>query len=299
MRFGKQKINRRTLLVRSAQAATFVLAGTSWSPLLAAPQSRRFKIGACEWTLGRPCDPASLTVAKEIGLDGVQVDMGTVADNMHLRRPEVQKAYLDASKRTGVAIASLAEAAFWDAPLRSDPRAAKWLDESIDVCKALGLTVTMPACFELDMSDAAGIDHFVAVLKNTAPKAEKLGVTIGLENWLSAEDHKRLLDRIGSPAVKVYYDVGNSTDKGRDVLKEIRALGKLICEFHFKDGRHLLGQGRIDFKKVRKALDDIQYSGWLNIEAAMPHGVVADGKAQLKFLRGLFPAGVEPKPARG
>jgi sugar phosphate isomerase/epimerase len=290
MPLDKQKINRRTLLVRSSQGAVAALLGTACSPLLAAPQSRRFRIGACEWTLGKPCDPASLTVAKQIGLDGVQIDMGTVANDMYLRRREVQKAYLQASKRTGVAIASLAEAAFWDAPLRSDRRAARWLDDSIDVCKALGLKITMPACFELDMSDTAGIDHFVAVLKRVAPKAEKLGVTIGLENWLSADDHRRLLDRIGSPAVKVYYDVGNSTDKGRDVVKEIRSLGKLICEFHFKDGKYLLGQGRIDFRKVRKALDDIGYSGWLNIEAVAPHGVVADYTTQLTFLRGLFPS---------
>ena len=62
----------------------------------------------------------------------------------------------------------------------------------------------------------------------------------------------RIIDRVGSPAVKVYYDVGNSTDKGRDVLKEIRTLGKLICELHAKDGRHMLGQGRIDFKRFAK-----------------------------------------------
>jgi L-ribulose-5-phosphate 3-epimerase len=301
MLLKNQKISRRTLLVRLAQATTFVLAGAAWSPLLAAPHSRRFKIGACEWTLGKPCNPASLTVAQQIGLDGVQVDMGTVANNMHLCRPAVQKAYLEASKRTGVAIASLAEAAFWDAPLCTDPRAAKWLDQSIDVCKALGVTVTMPACFELDMNNKAGVNHFVAVLKKTAPKAEKLGVTIGLENWLSADDHRRILDRIGSPAVKVYYDVGNSTDKGRNILKEIRSLGKLICEFHFKDGRNRLGHGRIDFKQVRKALDDIHYSGWLNIEAAAPNGIVADYTTQLKFLRGLFPsvsAPTESKPGR-
>jgi sugar phosphate isomerase/epimerase len=126
-----------------------------------------------------------------------------------------------------VEIASLAEAAFWQVPLKTDSRAAAWLADSIDVCTALGLTVTMPACFELEMNDKAGIDHVVAVLKKIAPKAEKQGVTIGLENWMSAEDHRRLLDQIGSPAVKVYYDVGNSTDKGRDVLKEIRMLGNL------------------------------------------------------------------------
>ena len=34
------------------------------------------------------------------------------------------------------------------------------------------------------MNDKIGIDRFVTVLKKITPKAEKLGVTIGLENWL-------------------------------------------------------------------------------------------------------------------
>ena len=150
----------------------------------------------------------------------------------------------------------------------------------------------MPAFFgrgDLDMQRTGEIDHVVGVLKDVAPKAEKQGVVIGLENYLSAEDNLRILDRVGSPAVKVYYDVGNSTDKGRDVLKEIRALGKRICEFHFKDAGYMLGQGRIDFKAVRQAMDDIDYSGWIQIEAAAPHGLIADYTADLKYLRRLFP----------
>ena len=89
-------------------------------------------------------------------------------------------------------------------------------------------------------------------------------------------------------------DVGNSTDKDRDVIQEILALGKrnLICEFHFKDGDHLLSQGpgRIDFKKVRDALDDIDYSGWLQLETPAPNGLVPDYAAQCKYLRTLFPS---------
>ena len=82
--------------------------------------------------------------------------------------------------------------------------------------------------------------------------------------------------------------MGNSTDKGRDVVKEIRALGKLICELHFKDADHLLGEGRIDFKHVRKALDDIQYSGWLNLETAAPHDVLADFTKNCRYVRSIF-----------
>lgn len=287
-----QPYNRRQFLARSIQAAALTGCTLPCAPLLAGQSSRRFKIGACDWSLGKRNDPTAFDLARQIGLDGLQIDMGTIENEMLLRRRDVQRQYLEASKRTGVEIASLAEAAFWQAPLKTDARAAKWLSDSIDVCTALGMKLTMPACFELDMSDAPGIDHAAKVIQEAAKKAEKQGVTIGLENWMSADDHRRMIERIGSPAVKVYYDVGNSTDRGRDVLKEIRALGPLICEFHFKDANHLLGHGRIDFKAVRRAIDDIGYSGWIHLEAAAPHGVLADYTTQCQFLRGLFPADV-------
>jgi L-ribulose-5-phosphate 3-epimerase len=292
MRFSTEKITRRTMLGRSARAAAFAAAAAQFQPLLAAPTSRWFKIGACDWSLGKGDNPAAFDLAKEIGLDGVQISMGSVANKMQMGRPEVQQAYRDAAKRTGLEIASLAIGEMNNVPLKSDPRAAEWLAESLDICKAMELPIVMPACFakgNLDMKKTDEIDHLVGVLKDVTPKAEKLGVLIGVENYLSAEDNMRIIDRVGSPALKVYYDVGNSTDKGRDVLKEIRTLGKLICEMHAKDGKNMLGQGRIDFKEVRKALDDIEYSGWLQLEAAVPHDLVADYTADRKYLKDIFP----------
>lgn len=293
MLHSNHKLSRRSMLVRSAQVAGAVIAVSPFAPLLAAPASRGFKLGACDWSLGKGCDPTAFDVAKQIGLDGVQVSLGTRANHLQLVQPEMQKTYREAAQRTGQEIASIAIGEMNTVPLKSDPRAAEWLADSIDVCKALGLAVTMPACFDrgnLDMSKTAEIDHLVGVLKDVAPKAEKNGVVIGLEDSLSAEDNMRIIERVGSPAVKVYYDVGNSTDKGRDILKEIRTLGKLICEFHFKDGKYLLGHGRIDFKQVRKAMDDIQYSGWMQLEAATPHGLIPDYTANQKYLRSIFPS---------
>jgi hypothetical protein len=56
-------------------------------------------------------------------------------------------------------------------------------------------------------------------LKELAPAAEKAGVDLGLEDTISAEDNVRIMERAGSPAVRVYYDVGNSTNNGFDVVK--------------------------------------------------------------------------------
>jgi sugar phosphate isomerase/epimerase len=284
-------LTRRQMLVRSAGTAAFASMAAACEPLWAGPRSRWFKIGACEWCLGRR-DPSCFEVAKEIGLDGVQVDLGNATNEMHLTKHDVQKAYREAAKQAGLELASLAISEMNRVPLTVDPQAEHYLAQSIDVCKALGVKVVLAAFFgrgELDMKDTKAIDHVVAVLQRVGVAAEAAGVVIGLENYLSAEDNMDIIQRVGSRAVKVYYDVGNSTDKGRNVCREIRMLGPLICEFHAKDSRFMLGQGRIDFAKVRKAIDDIGYNGWIQIEAAHPHGLVEDYADDYKYLRTVFP----------
>jgi sugar phosphate isomerase/epimerase len=225
-------------------------------------------------------------------LDGVQVNLGSVGNDLHLRQPAVQQAYLEAAKKTGVAISSLAIAEMNNVPLKSDPRAEGWLADSIEVLKQMNLKIVLVAAFGKGdlFGDQPGIDHTVAVLKRIAPAAEQAGVIFGLENYLSAEENLDLIRRVGSPAVQVYYDVGNSTDKGRDIYREIRLLKGKVCEFHAKDGKFMLGQGRIDFQKVREAMDDIQFGGWIQIEAAAPHELIADYQTDLKFLKGIFNA---------
>ncbi len=95
-----------------------------------------------------------------------------------------------------------------------------------------------------------------------------------------------------SRVVQVYYDVGNSTDKGYDIYQEIRLLKGNICEFHAKDAGHMLGKGRIDFAKVREAMDEIGYRGWIQIEAAAPNDLVSDYRSHADFLRKHFSSSV-------
>jgi sugar phosphate isomerase/epimerase len=159
----------------------------------------------------------------------------------------------------------------------------------------VGVKVVLLAFFSKgDLAgDSAGTDEVVRRLKRVAPKAEKAGVVLGLESWLTAEDTVRIMDRVGSPAVKMYYDVCNSTERGYDVPKESRWLGrKNICEFHLKENGSLLGRGKVDFEHVRDAINDIGYEGWMQIEGAVPRGgkLVESYTANLKFLKTLFTA---------
>jgi hypothetical protein len=78
---------------------------------------------------------------------------------------------------------------------------------------------------------------------------------------------------------------------GYDIYEEIRWLGKdQICEFHAKENGFLLGQGKIDFVKVRQCINDIGYTGWLQIEGAIPEKkeILESYQQNIQFMRSIF-----------
>ena len=282
------------MLVNGARALAGLTMVSSCRPFDEARKEtpRGFKLAVCDWTIGKTTDPGSLEAAKRIGLDGVQVDFGRGEDTLPLFDADLQRRFLDEVLRQDMEIASLAMGVLNNIPYKGDPRAEQWVADGIDVCKALGVNVVLLAFFgNGDLrNDKKGTDVVVERLKRVAPKAEKAGVFLGIESWLSAEEHLAIIDRVGSPAVKVYYDVANSHKAGYDIYKEIRRLGKYICEFHAKDYDDLYGKGSIDFERVREAMDDIGYRGWIVMEGTkMPLGVEESCRYDAEYLRGIFP----------
>ena len=90
-------MTRRELFRRSAILSLF---GSGLAHELIAGSGARLQISACDWSLGKNADLSAFDVAGKIGLDGVQVNMGSAADDLKLRNPELQKLYLEKSKAT-------------------------------------------------------------------------------------------------------------------------------------------------------------------------------------------------------
>ncbi|WP_373518041.1 sugar phosphate isomerase/epimerase family protein [Pricia sp.] len=265
------KINRRQALKSSI--GLFGLAYLGAPEAFAKDKNARFKIGACDWSIEQQAKIEAIQVGKEIGLDGVQVSLGTLGDDMHLRQEEIQQKYNAACEKYDMAIGGIAIGEMNNVPYKSDPRAEQWVSDSIDVARKMDCKVVLLAFFNKGdlKNDAEGTQETIKRLKKVAPKAEENGIILGIESWLSAEEHIDILNAVDSPNVKVYYDVANSHKMGYNIYDEIRQLGKEnICEFHVKENGYLLGQGKIDFQEVRKAIDEIQYEGWMQIEGAIP-----------------------------
>ncbi len=82
----------------------------STSSLLAPPAAKKtqVKLGVCDWTIEKSGDPAALELAAKLGLEGVQVSLNIKDDFLLLAGESLQKAYLEAAKKSGVEIASFA-----------------------------------------------------------------------------------------------------------------------------------------------------------------------------------------------
>ncbi|MBL9212548.1 MAG: sugar phosphate isomerase/epimerase [Opitutaceae bacterium] len=255
-----------------------------------------FQIFACDWTLRKTCDPEAFALAAKIGLDGVQVDFGRPAEGaarLPLFDEAQQDRILEASRRHQVAISSLALGVLNSVPYKSEPVTETWVQDSIRVIQRLRVRVALLAFFAKGdlVDDAAGVAEVIRRLKHLAPRAEAAGVTFGLESWLKVPELERILDAVRSPAIKVYYDVGNMQKVGEDIGPAIQRLGReRICEVHFKDYDDLYGKGSMDFPKVRRALDAIGYRGWVGIEGVKtPLGVEESIRYDVNYLRPLFP----------
>jgi L-ribulose-5-phosphate 3-epimerase len=116
-------------------------------------------------------------------------------------------------------------------------------------------------------------------LRELVPTAEKLGVTMLVENiWnkflLSPLEMRSLIDEIGSERVRALLDTGNVLQTGYPE-QWIRILGSRIGEVHLKDYRQGVGtiegfvallDGDVNWGEVAAALQEIGYDGFLTAE---------------------------------
>src|SRR5213080_3744859 len=112
---------RRKFLHRSTAAIASIALSRSIFADDAPPTThftnQRYRISACDWMMLKRQKLGAFKLAKECGLDGVEVDMGGLGDrptfDNQLIKPDVRQQFLDASREFGIEISSLAMSGFY------------------------------------------------------------------------------------------------------------------------------------------------------------------------------------------
>jgi L-ribulose-5-phosphate 3-epimerase len=268
-----------------------LLASAAGLPLLAAKTSplAGLKIGVMDASLGLGAKIKAVETAARLGFDGVQVSIGAPGPDGHLwlSDKDLQAQYVASAKEHKIALDATYLDILHTNCLKSEEIAKQWVREGIEITRALNAKILMLVFF--GKCAIKGEPELTAVsnaLKELAPEARRANVILGFENLLNADDNLKVLDAVRSPALQVYYDIGNLTNTvGVDAPTEIRRLGKRICQFHFKD-KGYLGEGKVDLAACLNAIADIGFTGFANLETSSPSkDIEADMKRNLEFTR--------------
>ncbi|MCY4019958.1 MAG: sugar phosphate isomerase/epimerase [Chloroflexi bacterium] len=167
------------------------------------------------------------------------------------------------------------------------------LKRGVDIALALDVNLmrVFSGSYLEDVPQAEGMSWILEGLSAGAAYAERQGVTLALENhgrFAGRSDQVRdIIERVGSPALRVNLDTGNFLPVGQDPLEAARDLADLIALVHLKDLRRatadepghvvadpdgqlltgsVIGEGLVDLPAMIALLDEIGYRGWLSLE---------------------------------
>ena len=117
-------------------------------------------------------------------------------------------------------------------------------------------------------------------LCKVAEIAERFNLIICLESLNTKVDHAgyplprvqdaaRLVEAVGSPRVKILFDIYHVQVEEGNVIQTLRDYSDFIAHVHVADvpGRHEPGTGEINYPRVVQALRDINYEGTVGLEA--------------------------------
>jgi len=123
------------------------------------------------------------------------------------------------------------------------------------------------------------LESIVNGLVALSSAAEEAGITLLLEPLNTVLDHRgcfldnstvglEIVRRVGSPNVKLLYDIYHMSMMGEDAVTVIEQNCELIGYVHVADkpGRHQPGTGEIDYQAVNRLLNRLKYDGFIGME---------------------------------
>jgi len=256
------------------------------------------KKGISIWSFSQASLETCFQLAEKAGFDGVEVALAETGEiNLGSTKKELLK-IKETAEKAGIELYSVASGLYWTCNYTaSDPaireKAKEITKKQLEIASRLGCDtiLVVPGAVGVDfMPGTEVIEYDVAyerasqALKELAPFAEELGVTIGVENvWnqflLSPLEMAGFIDGIGSAYVGAYFDVGNVMYSGYPE-HWIKILGSRIKKVHFKDYRKAAGglhgfvdllAGDVNFPAVMKSFSNIGYDGWATAEMLPPY----------------------------
>lgn len=179
-------------------------------------------------------------------------------------------------------------------------RTAGYLAELAQCCADLGgrvLVFGSPAQRNLlpGVTKAQGMDYATEVFERLLPTLEANDLVLALEplgpeetNFMNtAGEAAELVGRLASPHVRLHLDCKAMSTEMVPMVELIRQHRAQLAHFHANDpNRRGPGFGSLDFVPILRALQQIEYRGWVSVEVFdYTPGIEALARQSIEYLR--------------
>ena len=252
-------------------AITVLLA---WPFAVSAQQ--QYRVAACDWMMLKRQKLGEFQLAKDIHADGIEMDMGPLGKRVmfenKLREPHFQQLFRHKADSLGIAVPSVAMSGFFAQSFLRRENYKELVEDCLNTMDVMGARVAfLPLGGSGDEWKQPGEAHdeMVRRLHEVGEMAHLRGRGVAIRTALDARANLLLLKEVNSKGIKIYYNLQDAVDQGRDVAEELRLLGKEhIAQIHasLTDSVTLDRDPRIDLHRVKQVLDEMGWSGWLVVE---------------------------------
>ena len=237
---------------------------------------QQYRVAACDWMMLKRQKLGEFQLAKDIGADGVEVDMGPLGQRVlfdnKLREPHFQQLFRRTADSLGIEVPSMAMSGFFAQSFLKRENYRDLVDDCLNAMDVMGARIAfLPLGGSGDEWKEVGEvrQEMVRRLHDVGEMAVARDKTIAIRTQMDARASLALLKEVNSEGIKIYYNLQDAVDQGRCVVKELKALGKEnIAQIHasLTDSVTLDKDPRIDLRKVKKTLDKMKWRGWLVVE---------------------------------
>lgn len=262
----------------------------------------RYKVAACDWMMLKRQKLGSFKLMHELGGDGVEMDMGglgvrdTFDNKFHHRH--FRKLFRETADSLGVLVPSVAMSGFYGQSFLTHHNYKALVEDCLSTMRVMDSKVAylpLGGIKEDWTKPGPARDELVKRLHVAGVMAEADGLVIGIRTPLDAKENIRLLKEIDSPGIKIYYSFQTALDNHRDIISELKTLGKdRICQIHASntDGVTLDRDTALDMPKIKETLDKMGWGGWLVVERSRDVKEVRNVKknfgTNIRYLKEVF-----------
>ena len=265
--------------------------------------AQEYKVGVCDWMILKRQKLGEFDLARQLGSDGIEMDMGGLGkremfDNK-MRDAKEAVHFKSVADSLGIEIGAIAMSGFYAQDLTKRDNYMALVEDCFDTMSKMGdvkvAFLPLGGCGNDWPKDKAKRAIIVKRLRAIGEAAKARGKRVGIDTPLDAKGNLKLLKEIKSDGIAIFYKWQTIVENGWDIVKDIKKLGaRNICAIHASntDRVWLRNDSMINVPQIKKALDEMGWSGWLFVERSRDVKMVRNVKmnygANVHYLKTIF-----------